>query len=177
MGKHVDIRIRLKGGATHQMTVQIPLNAWEQRKTEPHIIEEIDKLIDHFTDKEIADNLNRRGVKPSEGQSFNAAIIGVLRRGNNLKSRYNRLREKGLLTADEMAQELQVSAVTVKIWRRYGLLRGHKYNDKGGGERLFELGAKENRPVKSQGLNFKLGGFNSQVQQMSRFHHAANLIN
>ena len=153
------------------MTVQIPLNAWEQIKTEPQTIEEIDKLIDHFTDKEIADNLNRRGIKPSEGQSFNATIVGVLRRGNNLKSRYNRLREKGLLTADEMAQELQVSAVTVKIWRRYGLLRGHKYNDKG--ERLFELGAKENRPVKSQGLNFKLS---ERPKYEERVSHAANRV-
>jgi len=53
-----------------------------------------------------------------------------------------------------MAKELNVAANTVKIWRRYGLLKGYKYNDKG--ERLFQLGAKEIRPQKSQGLKFKL---------------------
>ena len=53
-----------------------------------------------------------------------------------------------------MAKELEVSANTVKIWCRHGLLKGYKYN--GWGAKLFELGAKENRPVKSQGLKYKL---------------------
>ena len=118
------------------------------------IIEEIDKLIDHFTDKEIADNLSRRGIKPSEGEKFNSAIIGKLRRHNNLKSKYDRLREKGLLTVDEMADALNVSAITVKIWRRFGLLKGYKYNDRG--ERLFEPVTEKTRPAKSQGMKFKL---------------------
>ena len=114
------------------------------------------ELIDglDFTYNEIADNLNRRGFKPSKGQKFTSRIISMLRRNHNLKSRYDRLRKKGLLTADEMAKELKVSASTVKIWCRYGLLRGYKYNDKGG--RLFKLGAKETRPVKSPGPKFKL---------------------
>jgi DNA invertase Pin-like site-specific DNA recombinase len=152
--KDVDLRIRLKGGATHQMTVPVPLSAWKARKTKPEIIEEIDKLIDHFTDKEIVDNLNRRGIKPSEGEKFTRAIVGVLRRNNNLKSRYDRLREKGFLTVDEMAEVLNVSAITVKIWRRYGLLKGYKYNDRG--ERLFEPVTEKTRPAKSQGMKFKL---------------------
>ncbi len=152
--KEVDLCIRLKGGATHQMTVLVPLSAWQARKTKPEIIAEIDKMIDHYTDEEIADILNSRGIKPSECQSFNSANIIRLRKNNHLKSRYSRLREKGLLTVDEMAQKLEVSATTVKIWCRHGLLRGYKYN--GWGAKLFELGAKENRPVKSQGLKSKL---------------------
>ncbi len=152
--KDVDLRIRLKGGATHQMTVPVPLSAWQARKTKPEIIEEIDKLIDHFTDKEIVENLNRRGIKPSEGAKFTTASIGYLRRNHNLKSKYDRLREKGLLTVDEMAEELNVSACTVKTWRRYGLLKGYRYNDKGW--RLFEPVTDKTRPVKSQGIKFKL---------------------
>jgi hypothetical protein len=152
--KNVDLRIRLKGGATHQMTVSVPLSAWQARKTKPEIIEEIDKLIDHFTDREIADNLNRRGIKPSEGENFNSAIVGKLRRHYNLKTRYDRLRGKGLLTVDEMAEALDVSASTVKIWRRYGLLKAYSYNDKGW--RLFEPATDKTRPVKSQGMKSKL---------------------
>jgi len=152
--RNVDLRIRLKGGATHQMTVPVPLSACEARKTKPETIEEIDKLIDHFTDKEIADNLNHRGIKPAESEKFNAAKIGVLRRKNNLRSRYDRLREKGLLTVDEMAAALDVSANTVKIWRRYGLLKGYSYNDKGW--RLFEPVTDKTKPMKSQGGKLKL---------------------
>lgn len=152
--RNVDLRIRLKGGATHQMTVPVPLSAWKARKTKPEIIDEIDKLIDHFTDREIADNLNRRGIKPSEGEKFNSAIVGRLRRHYNLKMRYDRLREKGLLTVDEMAESLDVSANTVKIWRRYGLLKGYSYNDKGW--RLFEPVTDKTKPMKSQGGKLKL---------------------
>jgi len=166
--KDVDLRVRLKGGATHRMTVPIPLSAWQARKTKPEIIEEIDRLIDHFTDKEIVDNFNRRGIKPSEGEKFTRAIIGNLRRNNNLKSRFDRLREKGLLTVDEMAEELGVSASTVKIWRRYGLLKSYKYNDNGAIlelylakkhsrhlVKLFDPSACPNGPIASSGCRLK----------------------
>ena len=152
--KDVDLCIRFKGGATHRMTVQVPLVVWKARKTKPEIIEEIDKLMDLLTDKEIAENLNSRDFRPSKGCKFNPKIIGMLRRNNNLKSRYDRLREKGLLTVDEMAKELNVTASTVKIWRRHGLLKGCKYNDMGW--RLFEPVTEETRPAKSQGRTFKL---------------------
>ncbi len=167
--KNVDLDIRLKGGAVHHMTVPIPLNAWQARKTKPEIIDEIDKLIDHFTDEQIAENLNRRGIKPSESEEFNRVIVGRLRRENNLKCRYERLREKGLLTADEMAKELSVASITIKIWRRHGLLKGYEYNEKG--ERLFELGTKETMPVKSQGLKYKLSERTKYEELVS---HATN---
>jgi len=147
--KEIDLRIRFEGGAMRQMTIPIPWNAGQARKTKPQIIDEIDHLIDHYTDQDIADNLNRRGIKPSQGQKFSALIVGRLRRGNSLKSRYDRLREKGLLTVDEMANKLGVSTTTVKIWRRHGLLKGLRYNDKG--ERLFEPMTEEDRPVRNQG--------------------------
>ena len=169
--KNVDLDIRLKGGAVHHMTVAIPLNAWQARKTKPEIIDEIDKLIDHFTDEEIAENLNRRGIKPSESEEFSRIIVSRLRRENNLKCRYERLRERGLLTADEMAKELNVASITIKIWRRHGLLKGYKYNDKG--ERLFELGPKEIMPVKSQGLKYKLSERTKYEELVS---HATNEV-
>ena len=65
-----------------------------------------------------------------------------------LKSRYDRLRDAGKLTMTEIAEQLNVSTNTVKVWRRNGLLRGHAYNDKN--ECLFDpLDA--NAPTKSQG--------------------------
>ena len=152
--RDIDLKIRLKGGATHQMKVPVPIGVPQEKRTKPEVIKEIDKLMDNFTDREIAENLNRRGIKPALSEKFNAKTILRLRRKNNLKSRYDRLREKGLLTVDEMAKELNVSAETVRIWQKYGLLKGYKYNDKGW--RLFELGPSEAMPQKKPGPKGKL---------------------
>jgi len=135
-GKDVDVRIRLKGGATHQMTVPVPLKASDVIRTKQHIIDEIDKLLDHFTDSEIAEKLNQRNIRPSVRAEFDARIIANLRRSRNLKSRCDRLKEEGLWTTKEMAKELGLSIPKVKILRSHGLLKGYVYNAKG--ERLYE---------------------------------------
>ena len=152
--KIVKMQIRFKGGMTKTLQTSVPLSAWEDKKTDQKIIAEIDELINHYTDFEIAKNLNRRGITPSMAPKFKAKIIAKLRRRYNLKPRYDRLREKGLLTVDEMAKELAVSSCTVKTWRKYGLFKGIRYNDKDG--RLYELPPKENRPCKCQGPKSKL---------------------
>jgi hypothetical protein len=71
-----------------------------------------------------------------------------IRRDHHLRSRYDRLRARGLLTRDEIAARLHVSAGTVKIWTRHGLLRRHLLNDKH--ECLYEPPG-PNAPVKMQG--------------------------
>ena len=63
-------------------------------------------------------------------------MITRIRKNYGLKSRYDRLRDAGMLTVDEMGVRLGVSAQTVKTWRCAGLLRAHRYSDKN--EFLFE---------------------------------------
>jgi predicted site-specific integrase-resolvase len=41
------------------------------------------------------------------------------------------MRALGLLTIQEIAERLGIAASAVKDWRDRGLLRGHRYNDKG----------------------------------------------
>jgi hypothetical protein len=72
-----------------------------------------------------------------------------------LKSRYERLRARKLLTMQEIGKRLKVQPCTIKIWRRAGLLAAHRYNDKGA--YLFEPpGA--NAPVKHQRHHAKRRG-------------------
>jgi hypothetical protein len=52
-----------------------------------------------------------------------------------LKDRYTRLRESGLLTTSETAKSLGISSETVRQWHRLGLLKGVPY--KGRGRFLF----------------------------------------
>jgi transposase-like protein len=74
--------------------------------------------------------------------------VARLVRTYGLKPRLDRLRERGMLTMHEMADKLQVTPHTVKIWRRQGLLRGHAYNDRN--ESLYEP-LREDAPRKRQG--------------------------
>jgi DNA invertase Pin-like site-specific DNA recombinase len=54
-----------------------------------------------------------------------------LRRDHGLKSRFQRLRDAGMLTRGEIARMLKISVSTVRIWRERGLLHAERYNDKG----------------------------------------------
>jgi len=144
----VTAHVRFKGGITQTMTVPLPLNAWQLRITSPAVVTEIDRLLDHNTNLQIASLLNDRGLRSGEGKSFTAQIVARIRRRSGLTSRYDRLRKAGMLTVEEMAVVLGISPQSVKIWNRHGLLRSHACNDKN--DCLFEHPGK-NPPRKAQG--------------------------
>ena len=144
----ITVQVRFKGGVTRTLTLPLPKTAAELRRTPPETVAEIDRLLDHHTYRRIAAILNERGFRSGEGRSFTPLIVMNVCRGYNLKARYDRLREKGMLTVKEMAAALGITAQTVMVWCREGLLRGHAYNDKN--ECLFDPPGPD-APVKSQG--------------------------
>ena len=134
---HIEIHVRFKGGRVRSLKIPLPLNAWQQRKTDQEVIAQIDHLLNDYTDSEIAEILNQQGKVSGTNQLFNQRIIGKIRRGYNLKSRYSRLREKNYLTLNEISSKLQVSTCTIKKWAREGIIKKYRYNDKN--ECLYEL--------------------------------------
>ena len=109
----------------------------------------MDRLLDDYAYSQIASFLNERGFRSGEGNRFTPRYIARIQRCYALKSRYDRLRNKGLLTLQEMANVLGISMQQVKIWRRHGLVRGYPYNDKN--ECLFEHPG-DNPSAKAQGI-------------------------
>ena len=92
--------------------------------------------------------LNARGLVSGEGKPFHANIVQKIRRAYGIRTRYDRLRDAGMLTLTEIAAVLGVSTGTVKTWRNHGLLRAQAYNNKN--ECLYaHPGAAP--PVKAQG--------------------------
>jgi hypothetical protein len=152
-GEQITAHIRFKGGASQTITLPLPKTAWQLNQTEARTVTEINRLLDHHTEIEIAGILNTRGFKSGTKKSFSLRIVKNIRRRYGLKTHYERLRENGLLTLDEIAGKLGVHSQTVKVWRDHGLLKAHAYNDKN--ECLYEDPG-DNPPVKTQGQKGKL---------------------
>jgi DNA invertase Pin-like site-specific DNA recombinase len=144
----ISAHVRFKGGATQTLSLPLPPSAWQMRQTPQQIVVKIDRLLDSHTDGQIAAILNDRGHTSGDGKRFSARIVQGIRRKYNLKTRYQRLREAGLLTLQEIADMLRVHHKTIKTWRDHGLLLAVPFNDKN--ECLYPSpGA--NAPVKQQG--------------------------
>lgn len=140
---HVDIRFA--GGATRSLDLPLPKSCVELRTTDAAVVKEIDRLIDTYTDQEIADLFNERGVRTVVSTPWTGTRISRLRHYYHLTDRRTRMRALGLLTPQEVAARYDVTICTVHKWRRRGMLRAHPVNDKG--DFLYEI-PPENLPAK-----------------------------
>ena len=144
----ITAHVRLAGGQDHTLTLPVPKPAWELRRTPPDVVTQIDELLDNHTCDQIADILNTRGHTSGERRPFHRLIVARIIRNHQLRTRYQRLRDAGLLTLEEMADLLGISTGTVKIWYHAGIVSGERYNDKG--QMLYHPPG-PNPPTKQQG--------------------------
>ncbi len=128
--QEVTVRIRFKAGATRTLTLTIPPSAAQIYRTDPKIIQEIDRLLDHHTEKEIAERFRERGILAVRGCSYTAGHIINLRHTYKLKCRFHRLRDCGYLRAKELAKKLHVNRTVIYQWRRLGLLKIKYYGNR-----------------------------------------------
>jgi DNA invertase Pin-like site-specific DNA recombinase len=128
-GEMIQVHVRLRGGASRSLTLAKPLPIAQIRKTKPEVVAEIDGLLDRHCDREVAEVLNRQGRRTWENEPFNLKKIAHIREAFKLKSRYSRLRAKGLLTAREMSVRHGVTFTTINAWGREGLLQKHRYDN------------------------------------------------
>jgi hypothetical protein len=137
------IHVRFKGGKTEMLTALNPKSAVQQITTPPMIVQLVDKLLDDHVYSEIADSLNEQGLRPGgsarPGRSkarFTALRVAYLVRQYALRSRYDRLHDRGMLTAAEAAARLRIHEETVQAWVEHGIITRHAYN---GHAYLYEL--------------------------------------
>jgi hypothetical protein len=135
-GQDLTLHVRFRGGATRTIVLPHPPNAWQLRQTSPEVVDQIDALMEEHTDVEIATILNAQGFASGERKPFHPMMVYRLRTEYGLQSRFDRLRERGMLTIDEMAALLNVLPITIGVWRRRGLLGAHAYSDRN--DYLFE---------------------------------------
>ncbi len=129
-GEQLTIQVRFKGGAVRTLISPMPQPSWMIWRTNREVVAEVDRLLDDHTDSQVAAILNERGWHPGKGGLFTKAVIACIQNHYRLRSRFDRLREAGMLTQAEIADQLGVSWSTVQNWRRIRLLKAHAYNDK-----------------------------------------------
>ena len=62
----ITAHVRLSGGATRTLVLDRPLPIAQIRKFKPELVAEVDHLLDHHCDREIAEILNQRGLQTWE---------------------------------------------------------------------------------------------------------------
>jgi hypothetical protein len=122
--------IRFKGGATQTIVVALPPPFAQSRLTAPSTLEAIDRLLNEYTDAQVAERLNQQGYRTFDGLLFESMHVCQLRRHHGLPDRYTRLRAQGMLTAEELASCHGVTAQTIWRWYRQGRIVGICYNDR-----------------------------------------------
>jgi len=130
--EQITAHVRLTGGQIHTLTLDKPLVGGKAWQTHPDTVALIDELLDHHTHRQIAQILNERGITSGKGRPFHELMVRDIRDRYQLKHRYQRLREQGLLSFAEYAAAAGTSEQTVKVWRRNGLIEGVPYNEKNG---------------------------------------------
>jgi DNA invertase Pin-like site-specific DNA recombinase len=129
------VHMRFKGGKTETLTTLNPKSSAQQVKTQPKLVDLVDKLLDDHIYSEIADLLNERGLRPGgsarRGQAdarFTALRVAYLVHRYGLRPRYERLRDRGMLTKEEAAASLGIHESTLNRWVEHGIVVRHAYN-------------------------------------------------
>src|SRR5882757_4198342 len=129
------IHVRFKGGKIQTLATMSPKSSAQQVKTQPGIVDLVDKLLDKYIYSEIAELLNQQGHRPGGSARrgrhearFTALRVAYLVQRYGLRSRYDRLRDHGMLTKREAAARLNFHETTLFRWAEYGLVTRHAYN-------------------------------------------------
>lgn len=125
----IAIHVRFRGGQTASLEIDKPKPIALIRKTLPEVVRKVDELLETCTDRQVAERLNQLGYTNWKGQSFTHKKVIVIRFAYHLKSRFERLRERGMLSANELAERLGVCPTTIYQWGQSGFLRQHRYGN------------------------------------------------
>jgi Recombinase/Recombinase zinc beta ribbon domain len=127
----ITVHVRWRGGQDHSMTLPLPPNAWQARRTPQATINLIDQLLDEHTYGEVAGILTQQDITSGESKTFTPGRLRAHCDRYRLRSHYQRLRETGLLTLDEIATQLRAHPSSIKRWYRLGLITGQLADDRG----------------------------------------------
>jgi len=129
--RQITAAVRFRAGATATLTLPRPLTAQQLRATHPEVRQQIDTLLDEYTDAQVAHILNQRGLCTGAGTPFDAVSVQWVRSTGKLPSLKERLLAAGMLTAKQIGERLGVGRSTIGRWRTLGLVQARVCNSMG----------------------------------------------
>jgi hypothetical protein len=126
----VQLDVRFRGGMSKTLMLPRPLGYCEIHKQNPAMVAEMDRLLDDYNYADVARILNEKVFKTGDGFPLTSPAVGYIRTAYGLKSRNDRLRERGMVTMFEIAKTCGVSTNTISNWRRKGRIRALAINDR-----------------------------------------------
>lgn len=129
--REITAHVRFRGGATTSLTLPRPLTAQQQRVTHPHVRQQIETLLDEYTDAQVANILNQRGLRTGAGEAFDSQGVQWVRFSAKIKTLKTRLLEVGMLTGKQISAKLGVGRKTLARWRAKGSIKARICNDRG----------------------------------------------
>ena len=129
--RQITAAVRFRGGATTTLILPRPLTAQQQRVTHDQVRQQIDALLDEYTDAQVAHVLNERGRRTGAGDPFDSHSVQWVRHAHKLRSLKQRLLDEGWLTGRQAQDRLGVNRTTLGRWRTSGRIEARICNDLG----------------------------------------------
>lgn len=129
--QQVTAQVRFRGGATTTLTLPRPLTAQQLRATHDDVRQQIDALLDEYSDARVAAILNERGLRTGAGAAFDPTSVQWVRTATGLKSLKQRLLAAGWVTGRQMTAALGVGRSVLGRMRRDGRLTARICNELG----------------------------------------------
>jgi hypothetical protein len=129
--RQITAAVRFRGGATTTVTLPRPLTAQQQRATHAGVRQEIDRLLDEYSDAQVAHLLNERGLRTGAGEAFDPQRVQWVRVSAKLKSLKARLLDAGMVTRKQLCAQLGIERSTLTRWRQQGRIQARICNDHG----------------------------------------------
>ena len=129
--REITAAVRFRGGATTTLTLPRPLTAQQMRATHDDVRQNIDLLLNEYTDAQVARILNERGLRTGAGDPFDTVSVQWVRYTAKIKNLKERLLNAGWLTVDQVSTKMGLSRSSIGKLRVQGKLKGRICNDHG----------------------------------------------
>jgi excisionase family DNA binding protein len=124
--RRAEIEIAWEGGARTELQVALVRRGPETKRTNEDTVELIRALAAHHPDRQIAAILNKQGRRTGTGLVFTEPRVKYVRQQHDIAAAPPPDPAADVVTIDQAADQLGVTATTVYRWLRAGLLPGEQ---------------------------------------------------